>query len=206
MEKSESIVELAIALNKAQAQMGGAVKDASNPYFKSKYADLPSVIIACKEELSKNGLSISQLVTSDEAGNSYVETVLMHLSGQWISSKMRLYLSKTDMQGLGSAISYARRYSLQAILNIPAVDDDAESAVDRSTTGHPSAKLSHSDAHPDLPELMELGKKAFNGSKSNFLAWIEMNFKVSDPMALKSPQIEKAKSLLLDVIAQKESK
>lgn len=208
MNKSEQINELSLALNKAQAMMGGAVKDASNPFFKSRYADLASVISACKDELTKNGLAVLQPVSSDEHG-IYVETVITHSSGQWISSgQMKLLLSKQDMQGLGSAISYARRYSLQSMLNIPAVDDDAESAMFRGESlniGHPSAKLGHSDAHPDLPELIELGKKAFGGNKSHFTAWLDMNFKTQDPMMLKKPQIDKAKGLLLDAIAAKDS-
>lgn len=207
MQKSEQINELALALNKAQGAMGGAVKDASNPFFKSKYADLASVISACKDELNKNGLTVLQPVSSDEHG-IYVETLITHSSGQWISSGlMKLLLSKQDMQGLGSAISYARRYSLQSMLNIPAVDDDAESAMFRGETpavGHPRETVSHSIETPELKELMELGKKAFSGSKSNFQAWLDMNFKTQDPYMLKTPQIEKAKGLLLDALAEKE--
>lgn len=199
MNKSEQINELASALNKAQAEMGGAVKDSSNPFFKSKYADLASVIEACKEELTKHGLSISQLVTSDEQGKSYVETVLLHSSGQWIASKMLLHLAKTDMQGLGSAISYARRYSLQAILNIPAVDDDGESAVER----HPSANLGQStELSQDVKELLELGKKAFKGSKLNFIAWLGTSFQTNDVEKLTKEQLGKAKNILTDMILE----
>lgn len=197
MNKSEQINELASALNKAQAEMGGAVKDSSNPFFKSKYADLASVIEACKDELTKHGLSISQLVTSDEQGRSYVETVLMHSSGQWIASKMLLHLAKTDMQGLGSAISYARRYSLQSILNIPAVDDDGESAVER----HSSANLGQStELSQDVKELLELGKKAFKGSKLNFIAWLGTSFQTNDVEKLTKDQLSKAKNILTDMI------
>lgn len=205
MNKSEQINELASALNKAQAEMGGAVKDSSNPFFKSKYADLASVIEACKEELTKHGLSISQLVTSDEQGKSYVETVLLHSSGQWIASKMLLHLAKTDMQGLGSAISYARRYSLQSILNIPAVDDDAESTIDRSKESHPGANLTHSgELSQDLKELLELGKKAFKGSKLNFIAWLGTSYQTNDIEKLTKEQISKAKNTLTDIILSEE--
>ncbi len=212
MQKSEQINELSLALNKAQALMGGAVKDASNPFFKSRYADLPSVISACKEEMTKNGLAILQPVSSDEHG-VYVETIITHQSGQWISSgPMKLLLTKQDMQALGSAISYARRYSLQSMLNIPAVDDDAESAMFRAETpavGHPSAIVSHSSVDPEfarkIEEIVDLGKKAFNKSKSSFEGWLAVNFQTSDPMKLTEKQIEKAMGLLLDAIAAKES-
>ncbi len=130
MVKSENINELAGALSKAQGVMANAIKDSSNPFFKSKYADLTSVIEAIKEPLSTNGLSYSQIIDS-ENGEIFVETILMHTSGQYLSSKFKLKLSKDDMQGMGSAITYARRYALQSISGLSAEDDDGESAVGR---------------------------------------------------------------------------
>lgn len=210
MNKSEQINELSLALNKAQAMMGGAVKDASNPFFKSRYADLASVISACKDELTKNGLAVLQPVSSDEHG-IYVETVITHSSGQWISSgQMKLLLSKQDMQGLGSAISYARRYSLQSMLNIPAVDDDAESAMFRGESlniANSGANLSHLDQELEgkIGEVVDLGKKAFKKSRSNFEGWLSLNFQTNDPSKLTDKQLEKAKGLLLDAIVAMES-
>ena len=132
MNKSESIDKLAAALCKAQAEMGGAVKDAKNPFFKSSYADLTSVIKAIKEPFANNGLSYSQLpVTSEGGGGVGVTTILMHSSGQWLESEFYLPLAKKDPQGGGSAITYARRYALQAIAGIPTADDDAEAAMMR---------------------------------------------------------------------------
>jgi len=132
MKSSNTIVELAKALNKAQAKMGGAVKGAANPYFKSKYADLNSVIEACKEHLNSEGISVIQPVVSDETGD-HVETILVHTSGEYIASRMRLKVQKeNDMQAYGSAISYARRYGLQSMVFIPSSeDDDGEKAVNR---------------------------------------------------------------------------
>lgn len=133
MKSSNTIVELAKALNKAQAKMGGAVKGAANPYFKSKYADLNSVIEACKEHLNSEGISVIQPVVSDETGD-HVETILVHTSGEYIASRMRLKVQKeNDMQAYGSAISYARRYGLQSMVFIPSSeDDDGEKAIGRS--------------------------------------------------------------------------
>lgn len=131
MKTSDSIVEISKALVKAQSKIGGAVKSANNPFFKSKYSDLNSVIQACKEELNSEGISVLQPVVSDEQGDS-VETVLLHESGEYISSRMKLVLAKQDMQGYGSAVSYARRYSLQSMVFIPSSeDDDGEKAMNR---------------------------------------------------------------------------
>lgn len=127
MEKSEQINEIATALNKAQDEMGGAAKDAKNPFFKSKYADLSSVVKAVKEPFASNGLSYSQFPIYQD-GLVGVETILMHTSGQWISSVLLLPMTKKDPQAAGSAITYARRYSLQAVAGIPSEDDDGQLA------------------------------------------------------------------------------
>jgi len=132
MNKSESISNLAKALCKAQNEMGGAVKDAKNPFFKSNYADLTAVIKAIKEPFANNGLSYSQFpVTSEGGGGVGVVTVLMHSSGEWLESEFYLPLAKKDPQGGGTAITYARRYALQAMAGIPTADDDAEAAMMR---------------------------------------------------------------------------
>jgi len=132
MNKSQSISNLAKALCKAQNEMGGAVKDAKNPFFKSSYADLTSIIKAIKEPFASNGLSYSQFpVTSEGGGGIGVVTVLMHSSGEWLESEFYLPLAKKDPQGGGSAITYARRYALQAMAGIPTADDDAEAAMMR---------------------------------------------------------------------------
>ena len=133
MNKSESIKNLAMALNKAQAEMGGAAKDANNPFFKSKYADLGSVIRAIKEPFASNGLSYSQFPIS-EADTVGVDTILMHSSGEWIESRLLLPMVKADPQKAGSAITYARRYALQAIAGIPSEDDDGNAASQGNKT------------------------------------------------------------------------
>lgn len=127
MEKSESIKNIAAAMNKAQSEMGGAHKGANNPFFKQKYADLGSVVLAVKEPFSNNGLSYVQFPI-EEGGRIGIETILMHSSGEWLSNKFTVQLSKQDAQGAGSAITYCRRYSLQAIAGIPSEDDDGNAA------------------------------------------------------------------------------
>jgi len=131
MKSSEQVNELATALCKAQGDMGGAVKDSSNPFFKSSYADLTSVIKAIKQPFSDNGLSYTQFPVSNEHGVG-VSTRLMHTSGQWLEMEYTLPTVKKDPQASGSAITYARRYALQSIAGIPTADDDAESAMIRN--------------------------------------------------------------------------
>lgn len=127
MNKSDDIKELATALCKAQSEMGGAAKDSNNPFFKSKYSDLGSVIRAIKHAFADNGLSYSQLPLSQD-GLVGVTTILMHSSGQWLSSELLLKPVKGDPQAAGSALTYARRYALQAIAGIPSEDDDGNAA------------------------------------------------------------------------------
>ena len=120
---SESIKNIAEAMSKAQSEMGGAVKDANNPFFKSKYADLSAVVRAVKEPFANNGLSYVQFPIND-GDKIGVETILMHKSGEYLSELFTVKASKQDAQGAGSVITYCRRYGLQAIAGIPSEDDD----------------------------------------------------------------------------------
>ena len=130
MNQSESITDLATALCLAQAEMGGGIKDSNNPFFKSSYADLTSVIKVIKEPFAKYGLSFVQLPVTSAGGNGIgVSTMLMHKSGQWLQSEYLLPMDKVTPQGAGSAITYARRYALQSLVGIPSVDDDSELAM-----------------------------------------------------------------------------
>jgi hypothetical protein len=125
--KSESVNELAAALAKAQQEIKGAMKDSVNPFFKSKYADLESVWDACREPLTKNGLSVVQIPIGGKEGVS-VQTILLHSSGQWIAGELLLNPTKTDPQAIGLAISYGRRYSLAAFAGVYQTDDDGNAA------------------------------------------------------------------------------
>ncbi|MFZ4411476.1 MAG: ERF family protein [Bacteroidales bacterium] len=132
MKTSESIAKIAPALVKAQSEMSGAVKSANNPFFKSKYSDLNAVREACIPALAANGLSVLQpTVTID--GKSFVETIILHVSGEFIGGQTEIIAAKqNDAQSHGSGVSYARRYGLQALLCIGAEDDDGEKATDRT--------------------------------------------------------------------------
>src|ERR1051326_3359862 len=127
--KSEGIGKLAGALSKAQSKFTGAVKDAQNPFYKSKYADLESVWEAIKGPLSENGLSVTQTTDITETGTLVLITILMHAeSGEWVMGKYPLNPKANDPQSLGSAVTYARRYALAAMVGMYQVDDDANQA------------------------------------------------------------------------------
>lgn len=129
---STEIGELAKALANAQGMMENAKKTCDNPFFKSKDADLAGVWDTCREPLTKNGLSVVQMPGAiDEKGNIEITTMLAHASGQWILSTMGIKVTKADAQGIGSAITYGRRYALAATVGIAQEDDDGEGAVGR---------------------------------------------------------------------------
>lgn len=127
MDKSDKIDELAKALSKAQQDIITVSTDSKNPFFKSNYASLPAILKALREPLAANGLAFVQSSDSVE-GKCYIETVLMHESGQWISGSYPVNPTKNDPQGLGSATTYARRYALCAMLGIAQEDDDGQMA------------------------------------------------------------------------------
>lgn len=146
MQKSESIAALAGALAKAQAEILGAKKDSENPFFKSKYADLAAVWDACRGPLTKNELSIVQTPRTEINENStiiYVGTLLSHSSGEWISEELSAIPVKDDPQGIGSCITYLRRYALSAFTGVAPEDDDGNAASspngERKPTGRPKA-------------------------------------------------------------------
>ena len=126
METSENINELASALSKAQGKITGALKDSSNPFFKSKYADLAACWDACRGPLSENGLAVIQ--TTEPGDGVTLVTTLAHSSGQWISSKLIMAPKDFSPQSVGSCITYARRYALAAMVGLAQIDDDANSA------------------------------------------------------------------------------
>jgi hypothetical protein len=119
---------IATALAKAQMNMGKALKQANNPHFRSKYADLGNVMDACLPALNEAGIALIQPTGEDEHGR-YVETILIHgESGESLTCRVPLMVSKNDMQGYGSAVTYARRYGLMAMAGIAPEDDDGHAA------------------------------------------------------------------------------
>lgn len=140
MQKSESIGNLSKALTAVQKELRPAIKDSNNPFFKSKYADLNSVWDSCRELLAANGLSVIQGNSVGLDNTVIVETILAHESGEWIQSELSLPLAKHDPQGVGSAVTYGRRYGLAAAVGIVADVDDDGNAASKPPTNQPAAQ------------------------------------------------------------------
>ena len=129
MNKSDSIAGLAKAMAKAQATLEGASKDRTNPHFKAAYATLSSVVDAVKSATANTGLSYTQVIHDKESA-ACVETIIMHESGEFLCcGPMSVPVSKHDAQGFGSALTYARRYSLSAAFGVAPEDDDGNAAA-----------------------------------------------------------------------------
>jgi len=129
---SPTVGKLGDALAKAQAEMEGAAKDATNPHFRSKYADLASIRDACRP-LAKFGIAFLQ-PTRAEGPHVTVTTLLLHSSGEWIAEDLTLTAGQNTPQAVGSAITYGRRYGLAAMVGIAPEDDDGEAAEPRNAT------------------------------------------------------------------------
>lgn len=136
MEMSADISAWAPAFVEAQKSMGDVLKTKRNDHFKSKYAELADVIDAVREPLNANGFSIMQPVSSEADGATVrITTVIMHKSGQWVRSTLRLRPVKADPQAVGSAITYGRRYGLMAMTGVAPEDDDGNGASGRDGYG-----------------------------------------------------------------------
>jgi hypothetical protein len=155
MKTSEQISEIIKALVKAQKKIHGIPKDSNNPHYKSKYASLESTIETLKDALNESDLAYCQVVSIGEEFPILV-TRLMHISGQWIEGSYPLNPVKDDPQGLGSALTYARRYSLQSIVGMYAVDDDAELASGHSPI---SAMPQQVSSRPPIQQPLISGTK-----------------------------------------------
>jgi hypothetical protein len=128
---SEQTDKLDAAMAKAQSEIQKAHKDSINPHFRSKFADLSSVWEACRDALTKNGISVTQWPVGGESNVLYVVTRLAK-DGQWIKSRSAWPVQKGDCQGVGSALTYARRYTLCAAVGVVADEDDDGNAASRS--------------------------------------------------------------------------
>ena len=132
MRTSEEIDQIGAALAAAQAEMEHATKDATNPHFKSKYADLASVMDACRPALAKAKVAVLQSPEFvRETKTVRVTTRLVHASGQWVETSLEADVVKTDPQAIGSAITYLRRYGLASLASVAADDDDGNGATGR---------------------------------------------------------------------------
>jgi len=134
--QSKEIAKLVTALAKVQGELRGYREDSNNPFFRSKYGDLSSVWAAIRQPLADNGLAVVQTLIDGNGDNRIrLKTTLAHTSGEWISGVLSLRPVKDDPQAVGSAITYARRYSLAAIVGVAPEDDDGEAAQGRRMVG-----------------------------------------------------------------------
>ena len=131
--ESQSLDKLYAALSKAQLEMLPAKTGSTNPFFKSKYADLASIVKASRKALGVNGLAVIQRIIRSGSAGMTLMTRLCHASGQWIESSMTVNPPKQDIQSLGSYLTYLRRYTYSAIVGVVASeeDDDGEAAIER---------------------------------------------------------------------------
>jgi hypothetical protein len=159
MKTSTEINEISAALALAQSEMTGAKKSAANPFFKSSYSDLSSVVEAISKPFSAHDIAFFQSVSTTETGMISVVTRLMHKSGQWIESDpLLLPPVKNDPQAFGSAVTYGKRYSLQAAAGVPSVDDDGNAAT--QAVAPKKKNVNRAKAQPYIKEfetLLEAG-------------------------------------------------
>jgi hypothetical protein len=148
--RSKDLNELFSAMAKAQAEMKIAGTDSENPYFKSRYADLATLVRASRPSLTKFGLSVIQQVLPNDDGQMILHTILGHSSGQYIETRMRILPVKNDIQSFGSYITYLRRYSYAAIIGCVASgdDDDGEAAMVASRDVMAKGVALNSKYHP----------------------------------------------------------
>lgn len=189
METSEQLNELAKALSEAQAEFPPIPKTSSNPFFKSKYADLADVKAIADPIATKHGLTVSQWPSSNEKGDTLI-TFLLHTSGQFIQSEMQLHPVKVDPQGQGSAITYGRRYAYSAALGLVTDEDDDGNAgagqQQKNQQQRPEPKSrsgaggqAKRDSQPVVPKAQPTGinmqklmlKELDGPQRQGFLAW-----------------------------------
>jgi len=165
------IDKLATALSKAQGVMKSAKKDSSNPYFKSKYADLSSVWEVIRKPLSDNELSIIQLVNGD-----ILDTILAHSSGQFIKSSIAIKSKDNTAQSMGSAITYARRYALSSLVGVVADEDDDGNAAskkeDKGSSKYADVKIIKEDDIDMSPPEVEITQQTEKQKRAEILSKI----------------------------------
>jgi hypothetical protein len=177
VKTSESITAISKALLKAQREITFATKDATNPHFRSNYADLPAVIDAIKPALNDAGITFMQSASHSEHGTLALTTRLLHESGEWMEDTATLPLPKNDPQGYGSAMTYARRYSLAAITGLYQDDDDGNAASQTPKSKEAINRISKLAKHIET-------KFAAGDEYAAFEAWETRDMDAEDSISL----------------------
>lgn len=196
MNTSSGTTEISKALAAAQAKMEHATASSTNPHFKSKYADLAEIFDTARTPLTANGLSVWQSV-GGERDSLKLTTRLLHISGEWIEDTMPLILSKQDMQGLGSAITYGRRYALMSALGI-APDDDGNAASGRPTQHHSAEPAPVVGISEDAIEKLNKTMTQHLWKNGDVVDYIRMKWNKGSPRTLNTSQFTE----LMDVIVK----
>ncbi len=210
--QSEKINELVLALSKAQASFKPVKKEKINPFFGSKYADLPAILDACSEALHKNQLTVTQGVWPSGEGTYMLLTTLAHSSGQWMRSLAPLIAQKPTSQAIGSAITYMKRYCLSSVLGICGEDedDDGEKSMgDRKGSpqalkatpikgGGDNKKISSIHLH-EIEQLIN----GHNDIHARMCKWIKKEFKGNSLKDIPQFQFEKTKLYCQQAIEKK---
>jgi hypothetical protein len=152
--------EIAKALAAAQMEMGKALKQSQNPAFRSKYADLGNVMDACMPSLNKHGIAVVQTMRDES-----VVTMFIHESGDILECPVPLILGKRDMQGLGSAVTYARRYGLMSLAGIAPEDDDGNAAAQSPQRAQKAKVELPPDLEPSLPDFINWCRDQHGGGQ-----------------------------------------
>lgn len=200
MKKSETLTEFSKAFAQTQQEMKQPLKDANNPFFKSKYVPLENVVEAITESASKNGLSFTQFPSSDEDGNVTVGTLVMHSSGEWIEyDPIKMKPVKNDPQSIGSAITYAKRYALSAIFGITSDQDDDGNEATQTKKQQPKKVndpvISVEKANYYLKEITSISAEK-GKEDGSIVKWFLNHLGVVDYKMIKQSQIEDADMLL----------
>jgi hypothetical protein len=180
--------QISTALVKAQKAFGPALKSSTNPHFRSRYADLSACVEAVIEGLNEAGIALIQRTSEDHVGVT-VETVFVHESGEMLEcGKLHVPASKQDPQGYGSALTYARRYSLMAACGIAPEDDDGNAASRKPSAAAPDITdhLSAIEASATSDELATLYKAALDACQGNQALQAKV-------IAAKKTRVERAK-------------
>lgn len=156
MKTSESIKTLAGAFVKVQSKIKEAKKSRLNPFYKSNYSDLSDIWEACRDALHENGFTILQ-PTNWHDGSMFVETMLLHTSGEWISGEYLITSDKPGPQAIGAAVSYSKRYALASMVGVTTEDDDAEGATDHSGGQKSVAQPTHAAQSVFRPKTVTPG-------------------------------------------------
>jgi hypothetical protein len=171
MTTSDQINEIAGALAKAQHAIKGAKKDSANPFFKSSYADLASVVDACREPLAVNGIAVVQApAVAMEDGRVSVTTMLVHSSGQWMKETLSVKPKDDGPQAMGSVITYLRRYSLAAFAGVAPEDDDGNAAEGRKP-GTVQNEVMRVEGKPSKGPLTVASVIKKETKRKNFFRW-----------------------------------